>query len=137
MFAGAVDDGTEYATMLAALILAVHVFIIAFNLFGLVVVPLGAWLGWNFVHAPLWRLLHIASLGITALQSALGRACFLTVWQSFLSGESENPEPLVMQWVNSVIFWPLPIWAFMLIYALGFAYVLALLWLVPLRWRRR
>ena len=123
--------------MLAALILGVHVLIIAFNILGLVAVPPGAWLGWHFVHAALWRLLHLASLSITALQSVLGEACFLTVWQSRLSGQDANPEPLVMQWVNSAIFWSLPIWAFTLIYVLAFAFVLALLRLVPLRRRRR
>ena len=35
--------------MLAALVLAVHLLIIAFNLFGMIAIPLG---GWRFVHAP-------------------------------------------------------------------------------------
>ena len=121
--------------MLAALILAVHVLIIAFNLFGMVVIPLGAWRGWSFVHAPGWRLAHIASLGVTALQAALGRACFLTVWQTAASRGDESPEPLIMHWVNSMIFWALPAWAFLLIYMLAFGYVIMLLWAVPLRWR--
>ena len=123
--------------MLAALILAVHALIIVFNLFGLVVVPLGAWYGWSFVHAPVWRLLHIGSLGVTAVQAALGRACFLTYWQALLSEGNRSPEPLIMKWVNSMIFWPLPMWAFVLIYLLTFAYAVALLWIVPLRGRRR
>jgi len=118
--------------MLAALALCLHLLIIAFNLFGLVVIPVGAWRGWSFVHAPGWRFLHIASLGITALQAAMGRACFLTVWQSILSEGRDSPEPLIMHWVNAMIFWPLPPWAFELIYLLVFGYVLALLWLVPL-----
>ena len=121
--------------MLAALILTVHVLIIAFNLFGLVVVPLGAWRGWRFVHAPAWRLLHVASLGVTALQAALGRACFLTIWQAELNAGNAHPEPLIMRWVDAAIFWPLPAWTFVVIYFLAFAYVMALLWAVPLHWR--
>jgi hypothetical protein len=38
--------------MLAALVLAVHLLIIAFNLFGMIAIPLSAWRGWRFVHAP-------------------------------------------------------------------------------------
>lgn len=121
--------------MFAALVLAVHLSIIAFNLFGLVAVPLGALRGWRFVHAPLWRLMHIASLGITAAQAALGRVCFLTFWQAVLSEEPGGTEPLIMGFVNSLIYWPLPMWAFTLIYIAVFAYALALLWLVPLRRR--
>lgn len=120
--------------MLAALILSIHVLIIGFNLFGLVAVPLGAWRGWRFVHLPAWRLAHVASLGVTALQAALGRICFLTEWQA-LSEDHARPEPLVMRWVNSAIYWPLPLWLFTLIYLLVFACAVAMLWIVPLRRR--
>ena len=118
--------------MFAALILAIHVAIILFNVIGLAVLPIGARRGWQFVHAPLWRLVHLASWTIVALQAVLGRACFLTDWQSALEGGPNTAAPLVMRWVNGVIYWPLPIWAFGLIYLLAFSYVLALLWIVPL-----
>ena len=119
--------------MLAALVLAVHLAIILFNVIGLVIIPIGAWRGWPFVHAPVWRLLHVASWAVVALQAALGRACFLTDWQSLLEGGPGTAEPLVMRWVNGAIYWPLPIWAFSLIYLLAFGCVLALLWIAPLR----
>jgi hypothetical protein len=122
--------------MLAGLILTLHAAIIAFNLFGLVAIPLGGWRGWRFVHAPLWRLLHVASLAVVAVQATLGRACFFTLWQSAAEGHSGAPTPLIMQWVNALIFWPLPLWVFTLLYLGVFGYTLALLWLVPLRWRR-
>jgi len=115
------------------MILSLHLAIIAFNLFGLVAVPLGAWRGWRFVHLPGWRLAHVLSLGITALQAVLGRICFLTMWQA-LAEDRAGVTPLVMRWVNAAIYWPLPAWAFTLTYLAIFPYVLALLWIVPLRW---
>jgi hypothetical protein len=123
--------------MLAALILLFHLVVIAFNLVGIVIIPLGAWRGWIYVRAPVWRLAHVASLAVTALQAALGRACILTIWQAEFSDRRPTPKPLIMEWVNSLIFWPLPAWAFVLIYFLTLAYVLCPLWLVPLRWRAR
>ena len=78
--------------MLPALILGIHLAIILFNVIGLVIIPIGAWRGWRFVHAPVWRLLHIASWMIVALQVVLGRACFLTDWQSLLEGGSDTAE---------------------------------------------
>ena len=119
--------------MLAGSILAVHLAIILFNLFGLVAVPLGAWRGWRWVHRPVWRMLHLASLAVVALQALLGRACFLTLWQAAAEGGSR--EPLVMRWVNALIYWPLPLWVFTLAYVAILLYALALLWLVPLRRR--
>jgi hypothetical protein len=87
----------------APLILAVHLAIIAFNLAGLVIIPIGAWLGWNFVHAPFWRLLHFALLGVVAFQAVIGRACFLTIWQAALEGASGSRTPLIMHWINALI----------------------------------
>jgi Protein of Unknown function (DUF2784) len=121
---------------LAEGILTLHFAVIAFNLFGLVVIPLGAWQGWPWVRAPLWRWLHVASLAVVALQAIAGRACFLTVWQDALAGRPEG-EPLIMRLVNSLIFWPLPPWVFTAFYVAMFAYTVALIRLAPPRpWRR-
>jgi hypothetical protein len=79
-----------------------------------------------------WRLLHIASWTVVALQALLGRACFLTIWQDQLTGASGQP-PLIERWVNRAIYWPLPIWVFGAMYLALFAVVVALWWLVPAR----
>ena len=123
--------------MLAYLSLGLHLVIIGFNLLGLIAIPLGAWRRWRFVRRPLWRLLHLASLGIVALQAAFGRACFLTIWHENLTAESAAGTPLIMGWVNDLILWPLPMWVFAAGYGLIFLYVLALTWLVPLDWDGR
>jgi len=115
---------------------AVHFGIIAFNLFGLVAIPLGVARGWSWVRAPLWRWAHVASLAVVAAQALAGRACFLTLWQDALTGQAEG-EPLIMRLVNRLIFWPLPAWVFTAAYVALFAYTGVLLWLAPPRpWRR-
>lgn len=116
-------------SQLAQLVLALHLVVIAFNVAGLVVIPLGAKLGWRLVRIRWLRLLHLASLAVVALQAAFGRTCFLTLWQADLTGGREAP--LIMRWVNSVVYWPLPIWAFTALYLAVFAYVVALWWVVP------
>jgi len=119
--------------MLTLVVLAVHAAIILFNMFGLVAIPLGHWRHWRFVHAPVWRILHLLSLGVVALQAVLGRACFLTIWQDALTGEPQESQPLIARTVDALIYWPIPLWVFAVGYLLIFAYALALLWLVPLR----
>ena len=111
--------------LLAELVLAAHLAVIAFNLAGLALIPLGAWLGWSFVRIRWLRLLHLALLGVVALQAALGRACILTIWQSDLTGAGRE-DPLIMRLVNRLIFWPLPMWVFTAAYLAVFVYVLAL-----------
>lgn len=127
----------SWSVTLASLVLAVHVGVIAFNLFGIVAIPLGAWRGWAFVRIAWWRMLHVASLAAVAAQAALGRDCFLTLWQDALLGARGAQPPLIMRWVNSVVFWPVPLWVFAVGYVAIFVYVLALLWLVPPSWPRR
>lgn len=118
--------------ILGQLILAIHLLVIAFNIAGLVVIPLGAALGWRWVRILWWRLLHLGSLAVVAGQAALGRACFLTDWQDGLTGGGGH-DPLIMRWVNSVIYWPLPMWAFTAGYLAVFGYVIALWVFVPPR----
>jgi uncharacterized protein DUF2784 len=119
------------APALALAVLAVHVAVIAFNLFGLVAVPLGAWRGWRFVRIYWWRALHLALLGVVALQALFGRACFLTLWQAALEGQGGAPQPLLARWAEAVIFWNLPIWVFAALYVAVWLYALALWRLVP------
>jgi hypothetical protein len=124
--------------LLAALVLALHLAVILFNIFGLVAIPLGAWRGWRFVRVFWWRALHLAILGVVALQALFGRACFLTLWQSALESEGGAPqstELLLQHWIEALIFWPLPIWVFALLYAAVWLYALALWRLVPPRRR--
>ena len=120
---------------LADLVLAVHFGVILFNVFGLVAVPLGAWRRWRFVRIFWWRALHLACLIAVAAQAVLGRACFLTIWQAALEGASAAPEPLVVAWVNRLIYWNLPLWVFAAGYVAVLAYALLLWRLVPPRLR--
>lgn len=118
------------SSALGQLVLAIHIGVIAFNVAGLVVIPLGARLQWRFVRLRWLRLAHLGALAVVAAQAVAGRACFLTDWQAALTGGGAH-DPLIMRWVNSVIYWPLPMWAFTAIYVAVLAYVVALWWWVP------
>jgi hypothetical protein len=115
---------------LATLIFALHLGVIAFNVFGLIAVPLGAWRGWRFVRVFWWRALHLALLGLVAVQAAFGQICFLTLWQSELEG-NRGPRPMIQAWIETLIFWPLPVWAFALLYAAILVYAIWLWRAVP------
>jgi hypothetical protein len=117
--------------MAALSILLLHVAVIAFNVAGCVLVPIGAWRGWRWVREFWWRLAHLLSLAVVALQALFGRACFLTIWQGDLSG-SVHVQPLIAGWIDRLIYWPLPLWVFALAYVVVFAYVTALwVWVRP------
>lgn len=121
---------------MAELILALHIVVIAFNIGGLVVIPLGAHLRWPWVRVRWWRRLHVVSWAVVALQALLGRACFLTLMQADASVSAERT-PLIARWVNALVYWPIPLWAFTVLYVVLFGVVLWLWWAVPPHpWRR-
>ncbi len=112
------------------MIFIVHLMIIVFNVAGLLVIPVGACAGWEFVRKFWLRLLHVGLLAIVAIQAMMGRACILTIWQSQLSGSNQAP-PLLMHWAEKIIYWQLPLWVFAVIYVLVFLYVMLLWFLIP------
>lgn len=114
-------------------VLAVHLVVINFNLFGLFAIPLGGWLGWRFVRVAWWRWLHLVSMAVVAVQAVAGRACFLTILQDNLAGAGPGQPPLIVRVVDRLVYWPVPLWVFAVIYAALLAYVVALFWLVPVK----
>ncbi len=130
----------QLLSSLANAILLLHVIVISFNVLGLIVIPLGAWRRWAFVRVFWLRALHMGILAVVAVQAVLDRVCFLTVWESDLmrrSGEATSNAPLIQTWVNRLIFWPLPMWVFAVLYVAVCVYVVALWWLVPPRLSRK
>src|SRR5580692_9756504 len=109
-------------------VLAVHLVVINFNLFGLFAIPLGGWLGWRFVRVACWRWLHLVSMAVVAVQAVAGRACFLTILQDNLAGAGPGQPPLIVRVVDRLVYWPVPLWVFAVIYVALLAYVVALFW---------
>jgi hypothetical protein len=123
----------------ASAVLYLHFAVIVFNVFWIVAIPLGAWRGWTFVRSLGWRAAHLIVLTVVAIQAVVGALCFLTIWQGSLLGAAGGPAgetSLIETIVTRLIFWPLPLWAFVVLYVAAFAYALAMWWLVP-PYRRR
>lgn len=120
---------------LATAILAVHLGVVLLNVGGLVLVPLGAWLGWRWVRNFWLRVLHVLSLAVVAAQALMGRACVLTIWQFALQGRgSGEAPPLIAAWINRLLYWRLPPWVFVVMYVTVLVYTLLLWRWVPPRW---
>ena len=112
----------------ALAVLYFHFVVVLFNVFWLIAVPVGSWLGWRFVRNYWWRAAHIGVLILVAAQAVAGRLCFLTIVQNNLQGRAGDitPPSLLTRIVTHAIYWPLPDWAFAPLY------VLALIWAVLL-----
>jgi len=85
--------------MMADALLVVHFAIAAFIVAGLVLVWLGAALGWRWVRDPWFRYAHLAAIAFVAAQALAGIACPLTVWEDLLRGNLQAGS-FVGRWVR-------------------------------------
>ncbi len=126
----------QTALELAQVVLAAHIVAAAFIVFGIIAIPIGARLGWSFVYVLWWRLLHVAAMGIVAIQKLLGNSCFLSVWEFRLvdiASRVPHATPAFQSLGEHVLYWNLPLWFFAWLYAALFVFVIFLWFRVPPR----
>lgn len=116
--------------LFAECVLAIHCLVIMFIVGGLFMIPLGARFGWRLVRIRRLRILHLAIMAIIAGQSLAGRPCILTILQARLTGHRQA-QPLIMHWVDGLMYWHVPIWVFAGLYSAALLYVLGLTIWVP------
>lgn len=123
------DIAPATAAVLADAILALHVGIVAFVVLGLAAILAGGPLGWPAVRARGFRIVHLATLVVIALQAWLGRLCPLTVWEQDLrnrAGQATYGESFIQHWLSRLLYFDLPWWTFVAAYtAVALAAILA------------
>jgi hypothetical protein len=120
--------------LVADALLVLHFAIAAFIVAGLLLVWLGAALGWRWIKNRWFRYAHLGAIAFVAAEALLGIACPLTVWEDLLRG-GVRPESFVARWVHYFLYYRAPEWVFTMGYVLWTLATLATLWLVPPRRR--
>jgi hypothetical protein len=106
--------------------LLIHFALVLFVTAGLPLIYLGAGLGWTWVRAWQWRAVHLAAIVFVAMESLLGIACPLTVWEDALRGNQTNLG-FIERWIERIMFYDLPARVLILAYT-GFAVLVAVTW---------
>ncbi|MHC4106519.1 MAG: DUF2784 domain-containing protein [Planctomycetota bacterium] len=127
--------------LLADLVVFIHLLFIGFVVGGELLIVIGAFRRWNWVRNLGFRIAHVLAIVLVAVDSIAGILCPLTEWEAALrrrAGQFVEADVSFMgRLVRTVIYVELPGWAFTTIYV-GFALlVIATLFLVPPRRRRR
>jgi hypothetical protein len=122
--------------MMADVLLIVHFLIAAFIVGGLLLVWIGAGLGWRWVRNPWFRYLHLGAIAFVAAEAVLGVMCPLTVLEDMLRG-SVTAESFIARWVRALLYYQAPEWVFTAAYvSWTLATLLTLRWVPPRRARR-
>jgi len=114
----------------ADLLLIGHVLLVAFVVFGLVLILIGKPLDWDWVRNPWFRLAHLAAISVVALQSWLGVVCPLTKLEMTLRGRAGDvvySGSFISHWLDSLLYYQAPAWAFTFCYTI-FAALVVISW---------
>lgn len=132
-----VDPPGQYR-FLADAVLVLHFTIVLFIVGGLLLVVVGNLRGWRWVNHWWFRVAHVAAIGVVVLQGWLGRVCPLTTLESSLrtrAGSATYSGSFIEHWVQRVLYYEAPAWAFTLAYTCFGLLVAAAWWRFPPRRR--
>ena len=126
-------------SLLADILLAIHIAYVAYILLGLVLIWVGLKRRWNWVRSHWFRLTHFAAILIVVLELIFKTACPLTVWElelRSLAGRPVSEATLVARLMNYLLFIMAPGWMAQVIY-IGFALAIAATFILAPPRRRR
>lgn len=112
-------DSSFFYLLAADVILFLHMFIIVFNVFGLILIFIGYALKWSWVRNPWFRFVHIAAISMVVVQSWIGVACPFTTLEMVLrskAGEAVYTGTFISHWLESFLYYQASPWVFVIIY---------------------
>jgi hypothetical protein len=121
-------------------LLFTHVLVILFVIFGLLFIIVGKFLSWSWVRNFWFRLVHLITIAVVAVQSWLGQVCPLTTWEMALreqAGDQVYAGSCISHWLEVVFFYSAPGWVFALSYTgFGLLVLVSWFWVRPNPFRR-
>ncbi|APW61069.1 DUF2784 domain-containing protein [Paludisphaera borealis] len=125
--------------MLADLIVVIHFALMAFIVFGLLVVLLGVVFRWAWVRNIWFRAIHLFVILVIVGEALAGVRCPLTVWEHDLrvrAGQTTFEGDFIAHWVHRLMFFRAEPWVFTVAYITFGLVVLATFLLAPPRFKR-
>ena len=123
-------------SLLADIIVVLHLLYVGFVIFGFLAVPAGWARGWGWVRNLPFRLAHFAAIAFVGLEGVIGMVCPLTEWEARLrrmAGEDFGGGAFIARWAARLIYYDLPAWLFAAAYLAMTLLAAWLLWAVPPR----
>ena len=128
-------SGARLNSFLADAILLIHFAFVVFVVAGFLLILIGLLARWSWIHNRVFRIAHLAAIGIVVLQAWFGKLCPLTVWENEFrqqAGESGYAETFVGHWLHKLLFYQAEPWVFTIIYTV-FGVLVVLVWFLGRR----
>ena len=130
-------ESSELYLLLADIVLGLHITVVLFVVFGLLLVLVGGVMKWRWVRNPWFRALHLLCIGIVVAQAWAGVVCPLTtleMWLRGLGGDNVYAGSFITHWMQSLLYYDAPAWVFTAAYTVfGLLVALSWVWIKPIR----
>lgn len=113
--------------LIADALLVMHVLFVAFVIGGLLLTIAGGLLSWSWVRNAWFRLAHLVSIAVVAVQSWFGVICPLTTLEMALRSRANGATysgTFISHWLGKILYYQLPEWIFVVAYSAFGALVL-------------
>ena len=116
-------------------VLLLHILFVAFVVIGLILIFVGKVRVWSWIRNPWFRLIHLVAITVVVVQSWLGLICPLTTFEMALrsrAGDTIYPGSFISHWLESILYYQVPAWIFVVCYTtFGAAVVASWFWVRP------
>jgi hypothetical protein len=110
----------------ADIILLLHVSFVLFIVVGLALIFVGKVRGWGWIRNLWFRIAHLLAIGVVTVQSWFNVICPLTTMEMALrsrAGVTTYPGAFISHWLEVILYYDAPAWAFALCYTVFAALV--------------
>lgn len=121
-------------SILADIVLALHVALVVFVVGGLVFIIVGNLRSWRWVNALWFRLAHLAAIAFVVAEAWLGATCPLTsleMWLRAQAGAATYSVSFIEYWLQRLLYYEAPPWLFTVGYTIFGLVVAATWWCFP------
>jgi hypothetical protein len=134
-------DSSTLLLFAADLVLLLHVLLVAFVVFGLLLILTGKVRDWAWVRNPWFRVLHLLAIGVVVVQSWFGALCPLTEFEMALrsqAGDTVYAGTFISHWLETILYYQAPAWVFVVCYtAFGLVVIGSWFWVKPRPFTKR
>jgi hypothetical protein len=134
-------DSSTLLLFAADLVLLLHVLLVAFVVFGLLLILTGKVRVWLWVRNPWFRVMHLLAIGVVVVQSWFGALCPLTEFEMALrsqAGDTVYAGTFISHWLDAILYYQAPAWVFVVCYtAFGLVVILSWFWVKPRPFTKR
>ena len=134
-------DSSTLLLLAADLVLLLHLLLVSFVVFGLLVILIGKVRVWVWVRNSWFRVMHLLAIGAVVVQSWFGALCPLTEFEMELrsrAGDTVYAGSFISHWLEAILYYQAPAWVFAVCYtAFGLVVIGSWFWVKPRGFTKR